>query len=138
MRASASGQPSPNFRWRKRCASSTYLLLGSTSEMPCRLATACFRTSASTRGVAMGQKINPIGFRVGINRKWRSNWFTAKLGPVYVKEDRQIRKLVQERYRGAGLADIYIERPSESNVSLTIRTARPGIIIGKGGSEIDL
>jgi len=85
----------------------------------------------------MGQKVNPIGFRVGIHRKWRSNWYTSKLGPTYIKEDHQIRKLVYERYRGAGLAEIYIERPSENNVSLTVRTARPGIIIGKGGAEID-
>ncbi len=85
----------------------------------------------------MGQKVNPIGFRVGVNRKWRSNWYSSKAGPQYIKEDRQIRKLVQERYRGAGLADIFIERPSDTNVVLTIRTARPGIIIGKGGTEID-
>jgi small subunit ribosomal protein S3 len=85
----------------------------------------------------MGQKVNPIGFRVGVNRKWRSNWYSAKLGPIYIKEDKDIRGVVTKRYRGAGLADIYIERPSESNVSLTIRTARPGIIIGKGGAEID-
>ena len=85
----------------------------------------------------MGQKVNPIGFRVGVNRKWRSNWYSSKMGPEFIKEDRQIRKLVYGRYRGAGLADIYIERPSETNVALTIRTARPGIIIGKGGTEID-
>ena len=85
----------------------------------------------------MGQKVNPIGFRVGVNRKWRSNWYTSKLGPEYIREDKDIRALVSKRYRGAGLADIFIERPSESNVALTIRTARPGIIIGKGGSEID-
>jgi small subunit ribosomal protein S3 len=85
----------------------------------------------------MGQKVNPIGFRVGVNRKWRSNWYSAKLGPLFIKEDRDIRGVVTKRYRGAGLADIYIERPSEANVSLTIRTARPGIIIGKGGAEID-
>ncbi len=85
----------------------------------------------------MGQKVNPIGFRVGVNRKWRSNWYSAQKGALYVKEDRAIRDLVKKRYRGAGLADIYIERPSDSNVALTIRTARPGIIIGKGGSEID-
>lgn len=85
----------------------------------------------------MGQKVHPIGFRVGVNRKWRSNWFSQKRGPEYVKEDRQIRQLIRGRYRGAGLADIVIERPSETSVSLTIRTARPGIIIGKGGTEID-
>jgi len=85
----------------------------------------------------MGQKVNPIGFRVGINRKWRSNWYSSKMGPEFIKEDREVRKLVYDRYRGAGLADIYIERPSETNVALTIRTARPGIIIGKGGTEID-
>lgn len=85
----------------------------------------------------MGQKVNPIGFRLGINRKWRSNWYSAKQGPEYILEDRNIRKLTHDRYSGAGLADIHIERPSDTSVSLTIRTARPGIIIGKGGAEID-
>lgn len=85
----------------------------------------------------MGQKVNPIGFRVGVNRKWRSNWFSQKQGPGFVKQDHEIRKLVHARYSGAGLADVFIERPSASDVGLTIRTARPGIIIGKQGSEID-
>lgn len=85
----------------------------------------------------MGQKIHPIGFRVGTMRKWESNWFNAKLAPVYIAEDKRVRDLVLERYRGAGVAEVNIERSKEDRVSIVIRSARPGIIIGRGGSEID-
>ncbi len=85
----------------------------------------------------MGQKIHPIGFRVGITKKWRSNWFDDRRAPEYLAEDAKIRKLIEERYRGAGIAEVNIERPTEDRVSIVIRTARPGIIIGKGGQEID-
>ncbi len=85
----------------------------------------------------MGQKIHPIGFRVGIMRKWESNWFNAKLAPVYIAEDKRIRDLVLKKYRGAGVAEVNIERSKEDRVSIVIRSARPGIIIGRGGSEID-
>ncbi len=85
----------------------------------------------------MGQKIHPYGFRLGINQKWRSDWFAEKKSPEYVKEDHQIRRLVKERYGGAGIARVSIERATEQWVSLVIYAARPGIIIGKGGQEID-
>jgi len=85
----------------------------------------------------MGQKTHPIGLRIGINRKWQSNWFSEKRAPEYLLEDYQIRKLIEERYHGAGVAEVNIERPTEERVSLVIRTARPGIIIGRGGGEIN-
>lgn len=85
----------------------------------------------------MGQKIHPFGFRLGITEKWKSNWFNDKKAPEYLVEDQKIRKLIKERYRGAGIAEVNIERPADDRVSLVIRTARPGIIIGKGGQEID-
>ena len=85
----------------------------------------------------MGQKTHPIGFRLGITKKWQSNWFNDKKAPEYLHEDQQIRKLIEERYRGAGIAEINIERPTDERVSLVIRTARPGIIIGRGGQEIN-
>ena len=84
----------------------------------------------------MGQKIHPIGFRVGVTRKWVSNWYNPKLAPEYIAEDKHIRDLITERYRGAAVAEINIERSKEDRVSIVIRSARPGIIIGRGGSEI--
>jgi len=86
----------------------------------------------------MGQKINPIGFRIGVTRKWISNWYNPKLAPEYVAEDKRIRDLVLDRYRRAAVAEVNIERSKEDRVSIVIRSARPGIIIGRGGSEIEL
>jgi len=85
----------------------------------------------------MGQKIHPVGFRVGVNRKWVSNWFSPKLAPVYIAEDKRIRDLIADRYRRASVAEVNIERSKEDRVSIVIRSARPGIIIGRGGSEIE-
>jgi len=86
----------------------------------------------------MGQKIHPVGFRIGVNRKWVSNWYNPKLAPEYINEDKRIRNLITERYRRASVAEINIERSKEDRVSILIRSARPGIIIGRGGSEIEL
>jgi small subunit ribosomal protein S3 len=86
----------------------------------------------------MGQKIHPVGFRVGVTRKWVSNWYNPKLAPEYIAEDKRIRDLIQDRYRRAAVAEINIERSKEDRVSIVIRSARPGIIIGRGGSEIEI
>jgi len=85
----------------------------------------------------MGQKIHPLGFRIGITEKWKSNWFNDRKAPEYLEEDQKIRRLIAERYRGAGIAEVNLERPTDERLSIVIRTARPGIIIGKGGQEID-
>lgn len=85
----------------------------------------------------MGHKTHPYGIRLGITKKWKSNWFSEKHAPEYVKEDQQIRMMIKRRYHGAGIAQVSIERPTEELVSILIYTARPGIIIGKGGQEID-
>jgi len=84
----------------------------------------------------MGQKTHPVGFRVGVTRGWSSNWFSRTKTPVYVLEDRNIRELIKKRYWGAYVSETNIERPKEDRVSIVIRSARPGIIIGKGGKEI--
>jgi small subunit ribosomal protein S3 len=84
----------------------------------------------------MGQKINPVGFRIGVTRKWISNWYNPRLAPEYIAEDKKIRDLVGQRYRRAAIAEVNIERSKEDRVSVVIRSARPGIIIGRGGSEI--
>ncbi len=85
----------------------------------------------------MGQKIHPVGFRIGVNRKWVSNWYNPKLAPEYVVEDKKIRDLVNGHYRGAAISEVNIERSKEDRVSIVIRSARPGIVIGRGGSEIE-
>jgi len=84
----------------------------------------------------MGQKVNPIGFRVGVTRKWVSNWYNPKLAPQYIAEDKKIRDLIASRYRRAAVSEVNIERPKEDRVSIVIRSARPGILIGRGGTEI--
>ena len=86
----------------------------------------------------MGQKIHPVGFRIGVNRKWVSNWYNPTLAPEYIEEDKRIRDLVMDRYRRASVAEINIERSKEDRVSIVVRSARPSIIIGRGGSEIEL
>ncbi|MBC7317642.1 30S ribosomal protein S3 [Candidatus Bipolaricaulota bacterium] len=85
----------------------------------------------------MGQKTHPVGFRLGVLRKWRSTWFAPKgKVPVYVVEDRRIRDHIEKTYRGAGVAEVLIERATDARAKVTIRAARPGIIIGRGGAEI--
>jgi small subunit ribosomal protein S3 len=85
----------------------------------------------------MGQKVNPIGLRLGINRTWDSRWF-ARRGE-YAKllhEDMQMRKILKERLNQAGVSRIIIERPHKQ-CRITIYAARPGVIIGKKGADID-
>jgi len=84
----------------------------------------------------LGQKVHPIGFRLGINRNWDSRWFAGKEYSVFVIEDYQIRKFLKKRLFQAGVARIEIERAA-NKVRIRIHTARPGIVIGKKGIEIE-
>ena len=84
----------------------------------------------------MGQKVNPIGFRLGINRNWDSRWFAGKKYSDFVLEDYKIRKFLKEKVSQAGVARIEIERAA-NKVRIRLHAARPGIIIGKKGSEIE-
>ena len=84
----------------------------------------------------MGQKVHPIGFRLGINRNWDSRWFAGKEYSAFVIEDYQIRKFLKKRLFQAGVARIEIERAA-NKVRIRIHTARPGIVIGKKGIEIE-
>ena len=84
----------------------------------------------------MGQKVNPISNRLGIIRGWDSNWFGGKKYGDKLVEDYKIRKYLNARLAKAGIAKIVIERPLKL-ITITINTARPGIIIGKGGQEVD-
>jgi len=83
----------------------------------------------------LGQKVNPIGFRVGIIRGWESNWYESKSYAEKLNEDKKLRLYIQNRLKKAGISRIVIDRTSK-NVVLTIHTSRPGVVIGKSGKEI--
>ncbi len=85
----------------------------------------------------MGQKVNPIGLRLGINRTWDSRWFAdgAAYGTLLL-EDLELRKFLEKRLAGAGVSRIIIERPAKK-ARITIHTARPGVVIGKKGADIE-
>lgn len=86
----------------------------------------------------MGQKVNPHGLRVGIIKDWDSHWFVDKKDfAANVKEDNQIREILKKKYYQAAISKIAIEKAA-SRVVITIHTARPGVLIGKQGSEIEL
>lgn len=85
----------------------------------------------------MGQKVNPIGFRIGTNKSWASNWFAGKDYPRLLKEDSEIRKFLNKRLKNANISKIVIERPNKK-CKVFIHTARPGVIIGKKGAEIEV
>jgi small subunit ribosomal protein S3 len=84
----------------------------------------------------MGQKVHPIGFRLGVIRTWDSRWFSQKNYAALLHEDIKIRKIVKERLMHAGVAKVEIERAGQK-AKINIHTARPGIIIGKKGAEVD-
>jgi small subunit ribosomal protein S3 len=83
----------------------------------------------------LGQKVNPIGFRLGINKEWDSKWFANKEYSNFVYEDYRIRKFLKKKLQQAGVSKIEIERAA-NKVKLKIHTARPGLVIGRKGSEI--
>ena len=84
----------------------------------------------------MGQKVNPIGLRLGIVRGWESNWYGGKEFGEKLAEDNKIRKYLNARMPRAGISKILIERMLK-RIIITVHTSRPGIVIGKGGSEVD-
>ena len=84
----------------------------------------------------MGQKINPIGLRVGINRTWDSRWYAGRDYAKKLVEDLKLREYVEERLKLAGISKVLIERAAK-NTKVTVHTARPGVIIGKKGADIE-
>jgi small subunit ribosomal protein S3 len=84
----------------------------------------------------MGQKVNPIGIRVGINRTWDSRWFSAKNYAAKLVEDLKLRAFITEKLKAAGISKVIIERAAK-NTRVTVHTARPGVIIGKKGADIE-
>jgi small subunit ribosomal protein S3 len=85
----------------------------------------------------LGQKVNPIGFRLAVNKDWRSRWFADKrdFGKL-LKEDIEIRKAVTSRLKDAAVSEVYIERYA-NRIRVTIKTARPGLVIGRKGEDIE-
>ena len=84
----------------------------------------------------MGHKVNPIGLRLGINRTWDSRWFAGKGYADLLHQDLKMRKFLRKRLQQAGVSRIVIERPAKS-AKVTIYTARPGVVIGKKGGDIE-
>ena len=84
----------------------------------------------------MGQKVNPVGFRLGVIKGWDSNWYGGKDFADKLVEDEKIRKYINARIQKGGISRIVIERTLK-RITITINTARPGVVIGKGGQEVD-
>jgi small subunit ribosomal protein S3 len=84
----------------------------------------------------MGQKVHPYGFRLGFNKPWRSRWFAKQGYAKLLQEDLELKAALRERLKSAGVSSIEVDRPG-NKLRVTIRTARPGIIIGRKGAEIE-
>jgi small subunit ribosomal protein S3 len=84
----------------------------------------------------MGQKVHPYGFRLGFNKTWRSRWFAKHDYARLLHEDLALKGMLKDRLKAAGVSSIEVDRPG-NKLRITIRTARPGIIIGRKGSEIE-
>lgn len=84
----------------------------------------------------MGQKVNPIGFRIGVYRKWNSRWFARKSYAAQLLEDIKIRQYIDKHLSSAEIADVEIEKTGET-VKIILHSARPGVVIGKKGQDIE-
>jgi small subunit ribosomal protein S3 len=84
----------------------------------------------------MGQKVNPIGLRLGVNRTWDSRWFASRDYGTLLHQDLKLRDYIMDRLNQAGAARVVIERPAKK-ARITIHTARPGVVIGKKGADIE-
>ncbi len=84
----------------------------------------------------MGHKVHPMGFRIGVIRDWQAKWYAEKHYAEFLQEDLHLRKAIESRYADAGVSRIDIERQA-NQVTIGIHTARPGIVIGRGGQRVD-
>src|SRR5262249_44879584 len=96
----------------------------------------CTRARRALRGVIVGQKVHPYGFRLGSLYGWQSNWFSERRYAEQLHEDLAIRKFIKKKLYHAGISRVVIERTGDK-VVLNIHTARPGILIGKRGAEVE-
>ena len=84
----------------------------------------------------MGQKVNPIGFRLGVNKDWESKWYAGKDYAEVLNKDIKIREYLEAKLKDAAVASVLIER-KKNRIDVIINTAKPGVIIGKGGEDIE-
>jgi small subunit ribosomal protein S3 len=84
----------------------------------------------------LGQKVHPYGFRLGINQDWRARWYNEKNYTRFLLDDLKLRRVVEEKGLGGAIARVEIERPGDE-VNLTLYSARPGILIGRGGQNVE-
>jgi small subunit ribosomal protein S3 len=84
----------------------------------------------------LGQKVNPIGFRLGVNKTWQSRWYAEKSYANFLHEDLKIKKFIKKAFHHAGISRIEVERAAEKT-TINVHTARPGILIGRRGAEVD-
>ena len=85
----------------------------------------------------MGQKVHPCGFRLGVNQDWRAKWYAEKNYTQFLLDDLKLRRVVEQKCSGGAVARVEIERPGDE-VHLTLYSARPGILIGRGGQNVEI
>ena len=86
----------------------------------------------------MGQKVNPIGMRIGVNKEWESKWFADKKNfASYILEDNNIREFIENNYKNCSISKIVIERGANSKITVTLHTSRPGMVIGQKGAGVE-
>jgi small subunit ribosomal protein S3 len=86
----------------------------------------------------MGRKVHPYGYRLGVTRTWTAKWYADRDYTALVKEDLAIRRLIEGRLANASVSSVEIERLFNNQVTVTVHTAKPGVVIGKGGSNVEL
>jgi small subunit ribosomal protein S3 len=86
--------------------------------------------------VKVGNKVHPIGLRLGLNQEWQARWFAEKEYAKYLVEDMKVRRALQQKYREAGISRVDIERQSNT-MNITLHTSRPGVVIGRGGQRVE-
>src|SRR3990170_4695509 len=84
----------------------------------------------------MGHKVHPMGFRLGVIRDWQAKWYADKHYAEFLREDLKLRQVIQSRYGDAAVSAVEMERRA-NQVAITVNTARPGIVIGRGGQRVD-
>jgi len=84
----------------------------------------------------VGNKVHPVGLRLGLNQEWQARWFAEKEYAKYLVEDMKVRKGLQQKYREAGVSRVDIERQSNI-INVTLHTSRPGVVIGRGGQRVE-
>lgn len=92
--------------------------------------------SSEAKGGTVGQKVNPVGFRLGVIRSWDSKWYEERNYAKWLHQDIRLREYVKDKLGAAGISRVEIERAADK-VKLSVHTARPGIVIGKRGAEIE-